>query len=74
MIVYLAAEYFFLCALNTNHPTIFIDEDTRECIAICDKDSYPVACYKDGKSITDCFDDNGNSMLCDAYIYEISKE
>ena len=71
MIVYLAAEYFFLCTINTAHPTVFVDEKTRECIAVCDNHTEPHQCFKDGHSVTDCYTDSGESTLCDAYIYTL---
>jgi hypothetical protein len=72
--IYLAAEYFFLCAVNSAHPTIFVDDG--KCVAMCDASSdYPHGCYDSyGHSLTDCFDDNRNSGLCDAYIYAVTPD
>jgi hypothetical protein len=68
----LAAEYFFLCAINTLHPTIFVNQ-YGSCVAMCDENSdRPHSCYDSyGMSLTGCFDDRGRSILCDAYIYII---
>jgi len=71
----LAAEYFFLCAINSLHPTIFVNEYGR-CVAMCDANSdRPHSCYDDtGEPLTDCFSRSGREQLCDAYIYEITTE
>ena len=70
----LAAEYFFLCAINSLHPTIFVSEG--HCVAMCEANSdKPHGCFDNyGQSLTDCFDDRGRSVLCDAYIYEIGSD
>lgn len=70
----LVAEYFFLCAINSAHPTIFIDDG--KCVAMCDANSdRPHGCYDNyGQSLTDCFDDNGIQGLCDAYIYALTPD
>lgn len=71
----LAAEFFFLCAVNSIHPTLFVNTN-GECIAMCEANSdRPHGCYDNyGQSLTDCLDDNGKSILCDAYIYTISSD
>ncbi len=71
----LAAEYFFLCAINSLHPTLFINPHGH-CVAMCDANSdKPHGCYDNyGQSLTDCYDDRGRSQLCDAYIYHITFE
>lgn len=71
----LAAEYFFLCAINSLHPTVFVNQ-YGHCVAMCDENSdKPHGCYDNyGQSLTDCFDNRGRSQLCDAYIYEITTE
>lgn len=73
--VRIAAEYFFLCAINSLHPTVFINP-YGSCVAMCDSNSdTPHGCYDNyGASLTDCFDNRGRQMLCDAYIYEIGTD
>jgi hypothetical protein len=71
IIIYLSAEYYFLCTINTAHPTVFVS-DTRECIAVCDSHTEPQQCFKDGHSVTECYTDSGESTLCDAYIYTLN--
>ena len=69
----LAAEYLFLCLTTSIHPTLFIS-DTGGCIAMCDAHSEtPHACYENGHSLTDCYSDEGQSQLCDAYLFWISE-
>lgn len=73
--IWLAAEFYFLCAINSLHPTIFVNE-YGDCVAMCDANSdRPHRCYDTyGQSLTDCYDNRGRSQLCDAYIYEITAE
>lgn len=68
----LAAEYFFLCSLNTLHPTVFVNQ-LGTCVAVCDHTmEIPHGCFDNyGQSLTPCFDNRGRSRLCDAYIYII---
>lgn len=70
----LASQFFFLCAINSLHPTIFVEEG--KCVAMCDENSdKPHGCFDNyGQSLTDCFDNRGRSTLCDAYVYEITAE
>lgn len=71
----LAAEYFIICSIHAIHPTLFIDVDTGECVAMCDaRTDQPHACYQDGHSLTDCFTDEGQSQLCDAYVHMITQD
>lgn len=70
----IAAEYFFLCALSNLHPTIFVDQEGA-CVAVCDKTCEPHGCYDaDGQPLTECFDSNGKSQLCDAYVYALTPD
>lgn len=70
----LAVDFFILCSINALHPTIFVESGA--CIAMCDAHSdQPHECFDEsGQSLTDCFDDQGRSQLCDAYIYEITTD
>lgn len=71
----LSAGFYFLCAVNSLHPTVFVNE-YGVCVAMCDASSdRPHGCYDNyGAPLTDCFDNRGRSTLCDAYIYEITAE
>ena len=71
----LAAEFYFLCAITTLRPTVFVNEFGK-CVAMCEAEkTVPHGCFDNyGMSLTDCFDDRGRSTLCDAYIYEITAE
>jgi hypothetical protein len=71
--IYLANSVYVLCSILAIHPTVFVSDG--ECIAVCDAHSdSPHECYIDGKSTTDCFSDNGESQLCDAYIHMITTD
>ena len=74
--VWLSQELYFLCVLNVLHPTIFLNGETGECVAMCDANSdRPHACFDaNGQSLTDCFDANHNPQLCDAYFIEVTDE
>ena len=37
----LAAEYFFLCAINSLHPTVFVNQ-YGHCAAMCDAYVYEI--------------------------------
>lgn len=68
----LSAEFLFMCAVGTR-PTVFVDNG--ECIAICTNKTAPEPCYNEtGESITDCFDNDGRSQLCDAYFIQITDD
>lgn len=71
----LAAEFYFLCAITTLRPTIFVNEFGK-CVAMCEaEETVPHGCFDNyGMSLTDCYDDRGRSQLCDANIYEITNE
>lgn len=71
----LAAEFYFMCAINSLHPSIFVNQ-YGTCVAMCDANSdKPHGCFDNyGASLTDCFDDRGRSQLCDAYIYEVTTD
>ena len=71
----LAAEFFFLCAVNSSHPTIFVNEE-GDCVAMCEANSdHPHGCYDNyGDSLTDCFDRHGHSTLCDARFYQVTDD
>lgn len=50
---------------KTNQPVVFVDDDMN-CIAVCDGEGYSHACFDNGKSVTPCFEDNGETTLCDS--------
>ena len=72
--IWLSQELYFLCILHTAHPTLFIENG--ECVLMCGaNDMPPHPCYDaDGHSLTDCFDENHQSQLCDAFWTEITAD
>jgi hypothetical protein len=61
----------FVVLCQTNQPIVFVD-DNMKCIAVCDGAGYSHGCFINGKSTTPCFEDNGDTALCDAKWLTIS--
>ena len=72
--IWLSRGLYHLCLLHALHPTLFIQDG--DCLLMCSpKDMPPHACYADdGQPLTDCFDEEHRSQLCDAYWVEITPE
>ena len=56
-----------LCPSDSgDRPYIYTDDKIR-CLAVCDGGRTSHECFRDGKSLTECYMDNGESTLCNAH-------